>query len=461
MRPYRNAVILIVVVGLLFGAYMFINKQKPADSKNKPADSNAIKITEIDKDKIVAMTIENKGEKLVFEKKDKDWVLTSPSNIKYDATKIDTIAVRAASLSADKVIEENATDLDQYGLKNPVTVAIKISDGTGKNFEIGDETPTKDAYYFKLNDNNKVYIVSNNIAETFIITKNDIKDKVLFTSKPEDVLGFSLEKGNKIVFSAKKQEDANWIMTAPFEINADSSKFDPAFSSVLKLSIINFVEDNVSDLSKYGLKTPSYALGIDTSSTKTKILLGDEKEKNSEIYAKLENSNDVFTVDEKLLNFVDKPLKEFVDSFAYIVNIADVNKIVVEMDGKTDTIDIKADKDNKDNDKFAINGKDLTDIKVGDKTGDGLFRVYYQNLIGVTLSELDPEAKPSGKADITFTYYLKKAPGTMKVEFISKDNKSYYVFKNGKYSNIIVGKVQFDHLRETYKNLIEAANTKK
>lgn len=75
------------------------------------------------------------------------------------------------------------------------------------------------------------------------------------------------------------------------------------------------------------------------------------------------------------------------------------------------------------------------------------------------MSEVEPGAKPEGKPEVIITYYLKKAPGTMKVEYIPKDANNYYVVKNGKYSGIVVAKKKFDEpdgLRDTYKKLVQA-----
>jgi hypothetical protein len=114
------------------------------------------------------------------------------------------------------------------------------------------------------------------------------------------------------------------------------------------------------------------------------------------------------------------------------------------MDGRTDNIEIQSNKDNKDNDRFTLNGKEVPrDAKVGEKTGDSLFRAYYQSLIGISMSDLEIGAKPAGKAELAITYYLKKAPGTMKIEFIPKDGKYYYALKNGNYTNMLVDKNEF------------------
>jgi hypothetical protein len=102
----------------------------------------------------------------------------------------------------------------------------------------------------------------------------------------------------------------------------------------------------------------------------------------------------VFSVSLGTFNFLDKPLKEIIEVFAYIVNIDDVNKIKVEMDGYTVDCELQTDKEDRDNDKFFVNGKDVSDLK--DDKGSVIFRKYYSALIGVKLSELKVEAQPSG-----------------------------------------------------------------
>jgi len=460
MRLYRNAIILVVVLGLLVGAYVFINNRDENTDSSKSAD--IIKILDFDKDKVTEMTLENKDGKFVFARKDKDWVATSPADLKINSSAVDSIAINASSLVAEKLIEDNASDLAQYGLAQPsATVTFKLEDGSVKVIEVGDATPTGGAYYLKEKDNNKVYTIGSYTGEKLLSSKNDLKDKTLFFVKPEDVIGFTMEKGGGLVFSAKKLEAESWNLTSPIQGNADTAKLGPIIESVVASEVSNFEDENPSDLDKYGLKNPQYSLEVETANSKTKILIGYEKVKGSELYAKLSDSNEVFTLSETSLNFIDKPLKEIIEVFAYIVNIQDVNKIEVEMDGKTVNCDIQTDKDDKDKDKFVVDGIDVSNVK--DDKDSQLFRKYYQALIGVTMSEVEPGATPSGNAEITFTYSLKKDPGTMKVEFIPKNDNYYYVKRNGVYTGILVAKSKFDEpegVRDTYKKLVEGMNKK-
>lgn len=462
MRLNRNVIILLVVLGLLVGAYAFVSNMKPEPVKSDAPEVKTEKILEVQKDKITEISITNKDAKFVFEQKnknekEKEWVLVAPKDLKADAKKIDSIASNLSYITAEKVIEESASDLAKYGLDKPVEITVKY-DGGVKTVELGNMTSTKDAYYIKEKGSNKVYTISSYTGDSLKVEKNDLRDNTLYTIKPDEVLGLSMSKAGNLVFTAKKGEESQWLLTAPIEGNADVSKLSPILEALAQNSSYqSFIDEKPSDLDKYGLKDPSYSLEFETASGKTKLLLGNEKEKGKEIYAKLADKSEVFTIDVGPLNFLDKPLKEIMEVFAYIVNIQDVTKIVVDMDGKITTSDIVTDKDDKDKDKFTVNGKDASTSK--DEKDNSLFRKYYQALIGVTMDEIDAGSKPTAKAEITFTYSLKKAPGTMKVEFIPKDNNYYYVVKNGKYANILVSKKKFDEVegvRETQKKLLDA-----
>lgn len=461
MRLYRNAAILIVILGLMVGAYFYLNTKKDKNPADSDGDSQIIKVWELDKDKLDRLTIEGEADRIIIDNKDKKLSLTEPANLKYTESKLQDIVSNAVAVSADKVIEENASDIAQYGLDKPVEFSVKLQDGTVKNGQIGDATPSNSGFYFKEKENNKVYVISTYTGENIKVTRNDLKDKKMYTAKPEEVSGVSLERSGKTVFSAKQEGESSWSLVAPFEGNADASNLLTMIGSVLEAQVTEFVEENPADLDKYGLKNPAYAVELDTKLGKKKLLFGDEKEKGVSFYAKFADSSEVFTTGASSFNFLDKPLKEIVDVFVYITNIDDVSKIEIDMNGTKAVADVSTDKDDKANDKFSINGKDVMNVKVGEKTGDGLFRVLYQSLIGITLEDIDLDAKPSGKPYLTIIYTLKKAPGTMKVEYIPKDDKTYYAIKNGKYTNILAKKSEVEHVFEKYKNLIDAVESAK
>lgn len=477
MKLYRNAIILVVVLALLIGAYVVISKKKGNDTTGTATTTTTqnLNVLSLDSAKVNEVTIKNKDVLLNFTKNKEDWILKSPTGLKTNKDQILGVISGITGLTADKVIEEKATNLGQYGLDNAVTeIVINTSDNKTQTLELGNKTPTQDAYYLLDKGSNKVVTVSQYTADQFLDAKNQIRDKTLFTFEVDektgavkDINGVAMDRSGKLLFTAKMGSESNWTLTAPFEANANGESMTPIIDAFTKITVSSFIEDNATDLEKYGLKTPAYALEVNTSKGKNRILLGTAKQGSTELYAMLDGSKDVFTIDPSALTFLDKPFKEIIEPFIYIVNIDTVTKIDVTMDEQIITSTIETDKDkgevkaDKDKDKFTINGKDAS---LKDANDDQPFRKYYQALIGITLDGIEMDAVPVGTPEITFTYTLNKAPGTMKVEFISKDKDYYYVVKNGKYSNILVQKTQFDKpegVRDTYKILMDLINKKK
>ncbi|WP_368491185.1 DUF4340 domain-containing protein [Clostridium sp. BJN0013] len=99
---------------------------------------------------------------------------------------------------------------------------------------------------------------------------------------------------------------------APVEEKADKNKIAPVLDAVSKVLALEFIDDNPANFDKYGLKNPLYSLEFENSKGIKKLYIGNEKE-GSEYYARVEGSNDVFSLSEEGFTFLDEPLKEFVE----------------------------------------------------------------------------------------------------------------------------------------------------
>jgi hypothetical protein len=464
MKLYRNAIILVVIVALLVGAYFMIGRNKPAgtDSSATSTTAEVMYVVNYTTDKVDSVTLQNPEGTFVITQQGTAWALTSPTDIKADPSVLSGIAINASSVTADKLVEENAQDLSKYGLNKPVIVKLKLKDGSERSVEIGDKTPTKGGYYVKLADQNKVYVVSSYTCDQLVTNRNGLRSKELFGITSAMITKISMDRKGENVFSSELNAQKNWSMLKPIKGNTNATALQPMFDALSGTQIVEFVEDKPTDLAKYGLDKPSYSFDIGTTTAGAfKLLLGDEKTKDSEMYAKLDGKDEVFTINSSAYTFLDKPLKEIIDTFAYLVNIDQVKKIELTMDGKTDIMlfDIYKNADGSsdaDKDKFTFNGKDASGKNADDKQP---FRELYQTLISITLDEVDLSgANPVDEnAEISINYILKD--GSMKIDYVSKDADNYYVFRNGEYANIIVKKNKedfgFGEIRNKYKDLLD------
>ncbi|MDP4180003.1 MAG: DUF4340 domain-containing protein [Bacillota bacterium] len=444
MRTFRNVIILAVVMVALVGAFIGVSMKKGKDTSNNESQptTKLTPLMEAKKDDIVEYTIENQGDKFTVAHKGTDWTLVYPAGVNFSKVETENMANNAASISSSKLVEENATDLSKYGLNHPAVFTVKTKDGKVQVLEIGNNTPTGDGAYVKLKDSNKVYVVDINMVSPMKVSKYFFWEKTLFNMKTEDIKTLSLERGGKIAFKVNLHDDKKWYLTEPMEGAANSSKLEPYLNELPSLTADSIEEDKPKDLAEFGLDKPTYIMTIETKTGTKKLYLGTEVIKGQQIYGKLAGSDTIYVLPVSKLNYLDLPLKELVEGLVYTPDITDVSEFTVDMDGKSTNIKLQLDPNkNIDKDIYTVDGKEA--VKKNED-GEMFVRVFYRAIIGVGFSDLDAAAVPSGKPEITFTYTLKKAPGTVKVEYIPKDATTYYAVINGKYTGKIISKVDFD-----------------
>jgi hypothetical protein len=128
------------------------------------------------------------------------------------------------------------------------------------------------------------------------ISKIDLKKK----DAPETVL----ERNNA----------GKWQLTAPKQFLADQETAGQLVTSASSVASDRVVEDKASDVSGYGLKSPSLEVDVTTKAGKTsKLKIGDDTPTNSGAYAMLEGDPRVFTVASYVKSGLDKSVNDLRD----------------------------------------------------------------------------------------------------------------------------------------------------
>ncbi len=464
MKLYRNIIILIVVLGLLAGAYFAAEDFKRFQREGNDEDTETIEIFSFDSDEVTRVIVETNSGVFEFEKKDDDWKAVRPADlVRLNTGMVDSIAHTMSRLNAEKIIEENAQDLSVYGLDKPIRITVILEGNTSKVLEVGNQNLTRDAYYVRPGDSDTVYTISNYEGNTFIVNKNDFKLRNLYDFGQEEITRLAMEKNGKLLFSARKIGEDRFELTEPVIVEADMEAIQQMLKSVEQSFIIDFIEEHATDLKKYGLDKPSYAISVETDKVKKKLLIGDERVKNQEFYAKFADDDEVFTVGTGTYSFLDKHISEISERFIYATDIKNVEALKIEFDGKVYDTKIQTNPEDSSKDRFWVNGVEVTDLR--NETGSQLYRKLYQAVIGVLLNDINPNEKPpaNAKAEVRFTYKLKIDPGQVVIEFVPRDEYTYYVMRDGKYTGLIVDEKRFDEydgLRTAIENLTEAMEKK-
>jgi len=477
---FKKLIIPMAVLVVLVAAYVIINNIPEKKEETEPA-KDEIEIFNFKKDDLVEIKIEGRDEVLWFryvtvqveeeetksdgtvEKKTVDrkvWQAIEPESMKPNTSTVDNIAWNANTLKAQKLIEENPSDLSIYGLDNPVILTFILKDGTKYMLSIGNEIPTGGSYYARKEGDPTVYTIGSYEAEKFLQTKFDLMTKDLYdeTYATDDFTVVSYERKGQKVFDSAAGDKGNWLLSYPIETEANSSSIYPILEVLGQLTASEYIDENVEDLNKYGLKNPSYVLSYTVKGNNYKLSLGNKNEKGY-FYAIMNDENLVFTVAASNFPFLDKPIEEIISSFVHLQNINEVAEMRVEIDGRTDVSKINVDKEDEEKSTYEFNGTLLT----GEKDEDYIsaFKKYYQGAIGLIVDKVVLDAEPLlENPEVTITYILHNGEKIVVELVASPDNVYYYAFKNGKYTGTMLRKKQLDDeknngLRPAYDKLVE------
>jgi hypothetical protein len=132
-------------------------------------------------------------------KKAANWEMMKPAAYPVNPFSVDSWNQAYASLAYEGVVEENPTNLTDYGLVDPKQFyQVTLKDGSTKKLLIGSALPIAGHVYAKFADAPKVYDVNEQVLQALIKQPLDFVDKNAVKFKYDNVKSIQLEwKGAK------------------------------------------------------------------------------------------------------------------------------------------------------------------------------------------------------------------------------------------------------------------------
>lgn len=110
------------------------------------------------------------------------------------------------------------------------------------------------------------------------------------------------------------RQNGKWVITAPESYSADQDAATGVASSLSPLTADSVVDDNPSDLGKYGLKSPSLTVTVHEKDGKSpEILFGDDVPAGSLVYARLGSNPKIYAVSSSVKTSLDKSVNDLRD----------------------------------------------------------------------------------------------------------------------------------------------------
>ena len=210
------------VLAALTGVMYWSDHRKAADSTATPVDAapKILTFKEIDLSKI---EIKKEGaEEVALAKNDAGkWQITAPVALAADQDAISTLVSTLSSLNSERVVEDKASDLKQYGLTEPaLEVDISTKDGKSSKLLLGDDTPAGNAVFAATSGDPRVFTIASYTKTSIYKGPSDLRDKRLLTADFDKISQVQLDaKKQSIEFGRNK--DA-WQILKPRPLRADN-----------------------------------------------------------------------------------------------------------------------------------------------------------------------------------------------------------------------------------------------
>ena len=210
-----------VVLAGLSGLLYWSNHHPATEATSKVSDTPPKILTLQDGD-VSKIDIRKKGAETVdLAKNDAGkWQINSPKVLGADQDAVSSIVSTLSSLNSERLVEDSAADLSQYGLAPPSLEIDVTAKGRTQKLLMGDETPAGSAVFAKLEGDPRVFTVASYTKTSVDKGSNDLRDKRLLTTDFEKVSQIEvITKKQSFAFGRNKQE---WQILKPKPLRADN-----------------------------------------------------------------------------------------------------------------------------------------------------------------------------------------------------------------------------------------------
>jgi hypothetical protein len=437
------------VLAALAGVYAYL-RLKPAPAAADTGEAAKKELSKLEAEQLVKMELSGRPEgNLTLVKKDGTWTLDPPSAVKLDSSSVDDLVYSFTGLFAERTIEDHPSDLAQYGLAPPRAIARAwLADGAVTTLRLGDETPTGNTYYLQVEGDPAVYSVWMNHGQHFHWKINDLRSKALLATINTDEIAYyklRLRSGQTIELVEKTPDESKqyqlgfgkYLMIKPYPARrgVDAEKLDPVLKGPASIDIVEFVDDNPTNLAAYGLERPWGEILVRDKAATLHLQFGADRG-TGRVCFKVAGERAVYATDAYKLDFMNTTAFDLVDKFVFIPNIDDLDRLDITARGTTHVFTLtrttkqaseanalgasetnaqgaaEAGAEDEVVTSYAADGRNLAELFAAGRTADeardtaeSSFKKFYQAVIGLSVDGEAPRSVPNAPV-ISIRYRL-------------------------------------------------------
>lgn len=363
--------------------------------------------------------------------------------LEVNTTLTSSLLSSSAVMNFSSTVEENAQDLEKYGLKNPLAEVTVKGSSTEKTLIVGNESPISGKTYCMEKGRNTVYLTETSNVSVYFNSITDYVSKTMLeqpseeeTPKIEKLTVNRTDLKSDIVLEYDKSGDseetksgtmATHYMTSPIFAYLDSEKSQTAVSGFFGLSADSVVtiHPTKDEKAASGFDKPFCTVTMKTDKPEEHILkLGNRLQTgdNSGYYlAMIDDTDIIYAVDPDSVCWAEMEPADIMSKMVFGTYVWDIGSLDITVNGG-EKVSFKGSGSNADDYKVTKNGGECDKER---------FRTFYTFLLKTAAEEYVEDAKTEGEPLVSVEVETQDGSTKQTVEFYKADGKKALISVNG------------------------------
>jgi uncharacterized protein DUF4340 len=356
MKFARLLIAAVILAGL--GGLVWWSNRSEAAKVGKADPKAAPKILELKEGDIRQIELRHRdGETTVVKKDDAGkWSITAPQPLAADQTAVGAITSAVTSLTSDRMVDENASNLPSYGLDPPrIGVTFTMADGKTHTLRIGEDTPTEGDTYAMLDGDKRLFTIASFGKSALDKQSKDLREKHLLVFDQDKLSRVELEAGKTSLEFGRAGSD--WQILKPKPMRADGFKVDELVRK-LKDAAMETEKDADTDAKAAAAAFASgQKLAIAKVTGAEGTLTFEVRKVKDDYYAKSSMLDGAYKVTKEIGDGLNKSLDDFRNKKVFDFGFADPTRIEIKDSGQSKVIE-------KSGENWTSGGKTMDSISV-------------------------------------------------------------------------------------------------
>ena len=342
----------------LGGVVWWSNRQEKLKA-DKPAADASPKILSLKDSDIRQIEITKKGEPTTALKKNNagQWTITAPKPLAADQNAVSSLTSSASSLSSDRVVDDNATDLPSYGLDPAViTAKFTMADGKTTTLLFGENTPGGNSVYAKVESDPRLFTTFSYSKDAFNKSYKDLRDKRLMTFDKDKISRVELAEAGQAPIEFGKVNQSEWQILKPKPSRVDSFQVEDLLGRAREseMNATATEEDEKKNAAAFASGMPVATLTVTDASGTQKLEVRKSKD---DFYGKSSVVEGENKLSQDFGKMLEKKLDDFRNKKLFDFGFNDPSHIEIKDNGMTKVVD-------KSGENWTSGGKNMDSVSV-------------------------------------------------------------------------------------------------